>query len=424
MALQGDVLSKQDLDWVKCSDAKSIIILNEEESSSRNQYNTSLLKILMNMKPVKSQTVIAEIYDEETQTLIQNTIGNRYRQAESHLILLNESEIMGDLLAQVMISPVLNLVYMELLSFNKSEFYISNEKIEFHEYLKKYSHSIPLFSRRYDHQEELRLVVSDNASDFQKTNSTSRISSVKNYPLVKKSLTKIYKDLEVLIVGSNTKNSYIMSSIVKFKKEKEAQINIQNKSHLDDETMAEIRENKFNVIVLLASDAKNNVIPSDFDSITNLLKIYDFCHNNHTEIIVELDDNRNYETILEYGVEYIILCNRYFSKMITQISKDYRLYPFILDLLTFDAGNDKSYEIYIYKARDLIEINDPIVFSSKMELIQNMHSEVESRHIVVIGKVIEEGTSSKKSIQIFSGDLYTIEELIIHPDTELIVISN
>ena len=96
----------------------------------------------------------------------------------------------------------------------------------------------------------------------------------------------------------------------------------------------------------------------------------------NVDIIVEIIDPKHYDIVKSYDINNVVISNRYISKMITQISENYALYNFYVDMMTYDDADTIGYdsnEVYIKKAGDYYSTL-PAKDSTMLAVIQNTYT--------------------------------------------------
>ncbi|MFA5763152.1 MAG: hypothetical protein WC215_04995 [Bacilli bacterium] len=424
--LQGDPLSSADLDWAKVYKANSIIILNANKYDSPGDNDIDVLKILMLLKPSKAQTVVVEVSDAKTDELIKSGFANNNHHENGKIVFINQTAIMGFIIAQTMVSPYLSDIYGELLGFGGADFYTEKYAGSIPEYLKIHSHSLPIFQKNVDGQNYL-LVMADNKKDLDK----KREADISLPGLVKLSFEERQTPIahrDVLIVGGNAKSFFIIDSLNKYTLDSGNKIRVEQKSDINESIIKEIHDGRYSKVILLASNESGLSGDPDSQAITSLLKISQVAKESDTSLIIELVNPRNAQITTRYGIKYSILTNRYISRIISQTSKNPTFYPFIEDLFTYDeeSSNEESYEIYIHDAQELISFKErsQYVFETPSHLVRSFYEQNPNDPYIVIGIVNEtKGESSEYNVKLFSENMDVKVYLIIEPSTKLIVVA-
>lgn len=422
--LQGDPLSSADLDWARAFSASAIIILNANKYEEACDNDVDVLKTLMLLKPTKEQNVVVEITDDKTDELIKSGFGNG-QQDQAHIVFINQTAIMGFIIAQTMIFPYLSDVYAELLGFSGADFYTEKYEGTLTDYLNKHSYSLPIFKKRLGDDEHL-LVMADNEKDMAKLrDKDDELPELVKLHFVERQTAMTHRD--VLILGGNAKSFFIIDSLNKYMLDSGNQIHVEQKEDIDEPTIKEIAAGRYSKVILLSSSGVTCGDP-DSKAITSLLKISKVAKESNTSLIIELVNPRNAQITTRYGIKYSILTNRYISRIISQTSKNPIFYPFIEDLFTYDDETSKeaSYEIYIHEASELISFKETkqYIFETPSHLVRSFYEQNIKDPYIIIGIVNEDQLDATRySIKLFAGNMDAKLYLTIEPDTKLIVVA-
>ena len=410
---QGEVFSKSDLMDVCIEQAKAIIILSDdsiEKSQDDAHVDIHAIKTLMlvaNLNLKKDPTIIVEVKEHKSISLIRDKIGHQ-KQLSDQIIPILPDELMGRLIAQTIMMPELSLVYQELFSFHGAEFY-SIDHMKADDYIKEYQYGIPIYN------------IGNTL--FIMAESESRLFSRRNQPLSEYQKLLIrdeerYHEQIILIFGTNNKLKYILESIDLYNKENKTQIDVH---HIQSNDVKKIEEQmktftKIDTILILSDDSLE---PKDYDSdvLITLLLIQDIAHQHQAKIVIELLDPRHDDIAQSYHIQNTIISNEYISKLITQLSKNRKLYPLYEDLLTYDPidSDIETYEVYAYKASDLIKNQLPLSFHSYAEFAYSVYvSGFQSYHVI--------GLMKDNHLDLFKGNLDDPKTLIIDEYTTVILI--
>ena len=423
--LQGDPLSSADLDWARAYKASSIIVLNANKFNNPSDNDIDVLKILMLLTPTKEQTVVAEVCDSKTDELIKSgfTLNG---ESESNIVFINQTAIMGFIIAQTMVSPYLSDIYAELLGFGGADFYTKRYTESISSYLDIYSHSLPVFTKKINGNSHL-LIMADNKKDLDKLREKEYVlPSLIKLNFVNRQTPITHRD--VLIVGDNEKSAFIIDSLKKYTLDSGNQIHVEQKDDISEKLIKEIASGQYSKVILLSSTNHNLDGDPDSKAITSLLKISKAAKDSQTSLIIELVNPRNAQITTRYGIKYSILTNRYISRIISQTSKNPVFYPFIEDLFTYDeeSSSEESYEIYIHEASELISFEEKkqYVFETPSHLVRSFYEQNEDDPYIVIGIVNEEKSNPNLyNIKLFSDNLDSKVYLIVEPETKLIVVA-
>jgi len=407
---EGDVYSTQDLDNVSLGSAKTIIILADEEKKAEERLdNPDILQIkslmlIANCILKPEQTVIVEIKNEKSLTLIRDKIAREHN-LENQIIPIISDEMLGRLIAQTILYPRLNQVFQELLSFEGMEFY-SIKQGNLDAVLKENPYLIPAFSLN-----EVLYVLADS----EKKLNAKRLEPFSLNKKIKIIKERKYPEHSVVIFGKNNKLPYIVDSLSWFEKDADTKVNVTVVPANDPETikthLAGI--DRIDTILVLSDDGLDT---KDYDSdvLVTLLMIQDLAKSHNAKIVLELLNPKHYDIAKSYNIENTIVSNQYLSRIITQLSKNRDLFPMYYELLTYDADNS-SHEIYVFTADTVIAESFPVTFSSFAELINAIYYGSRQEYMPI-------GVIHDNVLDIFSGDLDHNKKIVIEATDDLVVI--
>ncbi|NCA97369.1 MAG: hypothetical protein EOM77_04225, partial [Bacteroidia bacterium] len=311
--LQGDPLSSADLDWAKAYKASSIIILNANKYETPSDNDIDVLKTLMLLKPSKDQTVVVEVCDAKTDELIKSGFSNDGQLENGHIIFINQTAIMGFIIAQTVIFPYLSDIYAELLGFGGADFYTEKNAQPIHDYLLTHARALPIFSKKIGQDEHL-LIMADSKNDLTATRSQDEeLPELLKLHFAKRQTPTAKRD--VLIIGDNAKSNFIIESLHKYTLDSGNEIGVSEKHAIDEGLIKDIKSGRYSKVILLSSENNGSGDP-DSSAITSLLKISKVAKESNTSLIIELVNPRNAQITTRYGIKYSILTNRYISRII------------------------------------------------------------------------------------------------------------
>lgn len=409
---QGDVLSKKHLSDNHIESAKSIIILDDEETQINHQNHQDIfaIKTLMllnqfNIEP--HQTIIVEIKSPLSKHMIDTYISKNMK-LSNQLVTILPDELMGRLIAQTILMPALNEVYAELFSFKGAEFY-TVPMTDPLQYMQTHPKAIPIYALQ-DHL----FVLSESLEAIHEL----RTQPLSDYvPITFKKASR-YQDRYLVVIGHNEKLKYILESIEYYERENQTKVHVTIIEEVSSQDIFKALEQleKIDTILILSDDALE-VKDYDSDVLITLLLTQDIVLKHKAEVVIELLNPKHYDIAKCYNVTNTIISNEYISRIITQLSKNRALYPLYMDLLTYDAldSNEETYEVYAYKVTDIFEGPYPKTFTSEAELVYSCYRS-SNQEFVVIG--LFQGT--KKTI--FKGNLDLKQTITIQSTDTVIAI--
>ncbi|RJX24431.1 MAG: hypothetical protein C4537_06590 [Acholeplasma sp.] len=407
----GEVFSKRDLMNICIEDSKTVVILSDEHELStlthKDMLSMKTLMLVSNMNIKPHQTILVEVKEHSSIGLINDYIAKHSRLNDQILPLLPD-ELMGRLIAQTLLMPELNQVYHELLSFEGAEFYTVKD-IKPREFMEHHHYAIPIYSLG-----DTLYVLSSESKDVER----KREKPLHHYePLTINDQTR-YHEKYIVIFGKNQKLPYILDSIRLYERENHVKIHVSQMESNEASAIQSYTETIEHIdhILILSED---NLDPSEYDSevLVTLLMTQELAKKHQAEIIIELLDPKHFDIAQSYNVQNTIISNEYLSRLMTQLSKNRKLYPLFIDLLTYDeeGSEEETYEVYAYKAQDILKHSFPISFPTKAQGIYTVFMSGNQDYVWI-------GTIKEGKLDIFKGNLDLDEPLIIFEEDLLVMI--
>lgn len=237
---QGDTYSSKQLDDISLSQAKTVILLNEDVNDSLCKYNheerldslengnANTIKALVQVAEITSaensrddQVIVVEIEDNWTLNLVNKIIAHKEKLGKCNIIPVPVNKILGQVLSQFSIMPELNTVYSDLFSNKGAEFFCTPHKLNkdtnklISDYLDKHYESIPLTITEtkigpqafYIAQKERQF---NQRKRRKKRSGTYTVKPNPNYWIEQKN---------IVILGHNSKSEEIMNGFDAFRRE-------------------------------------------------------------------------------------------------------------------------------------------------------------------------------------------------------------
>ena len=420
-----------------------------------------------------NQRIIVEITDNRTGNLINKIIEHKENLGKCNIVPLRVNQLLGQLLSQFTIMPELNAVYSDLFSNKGAAFYSRHLTGEVHShdytpaYLKDHFQAVPLTYMDGKEGSEY-YYVSDSEKGVDTFHRDVEI------PPVALSLNPDFwmKRKNIVILGHDSNVESIMDGYMSYRSE----WNFVTEKQMQEAGSAEILNilvidteeslkqhgyyekypfvdtltmdlfdkddicaaiNRFvdtsteDTSILILSDDK--VVTEDLDSsaLIYLIYVYDVIADRirndpdfdrgRIDVIVEIQDPKNYDIVSNYSINNIVISNRYISKMIGQISEKEAIYHFYEDILiydTFNEGHFSSNELYVKRVSEFF--TDIPGKCTAAQLIRSVYEAgpYENKSVVV-GYVKKED----EEMVLFSGDQRSYE-LELHPEDKLILFAN
>lgn len=479
---QGDIFSAERLVDVSVGQAKSIIILGQEparcggaeqresESGASAHEDCSTVKLLMQVAEITGseesrnhQQIIVEVNNDWTMDLVQHIIKQKQKAGKSNIIAVPVNQILGDILAQIIIMPELNLVYNKLFTYRGAEFFTrpakeTDQNNFIQNYLPNHTHALPLTVMQNQHEltgyylamceEDIDLTCEDDSPAY-------KVEFNPEYQIEKKSVMILGHNaksfalsnslyafnvewkgqrklpvLDIVVIdddcGPHTANPYAQCSLIR----KYVKADIYDKEIICKEVNQLIDGTKDNISILILSNDSASDEAADRSVFTHLIYIQSVINEklrkdpsfdrSRIDIIAELNNPKNADIIANYNVSYVVISNRYISKLFNHLSEKESLYYLLTDILTYDDTDEhaaRSKEIYLKRVGDFFRTL-PAKATARQLIRAVFEASPQDNRAIVIGYV-----SKDKQLTLFSGDQRGYD-VHLSPNDCLVIFSN
>lgn len=481
---EGETYSTKQLQDISISQAESVIILikevqneicrfgNLERQEELEKGNSNTIKTLVQVAEMTSsedsadhQTIIVEIEDDWTATLVDRIIAHKEKLAKCHIIPVYINRVLGQIFSQFSIMPELNIVYSELFSNRGAKFFFKPQPLDAddnkatEQYMLTHRHAIPLTvmeTASGSHAYSVAGADEDCERTCAPTVPTLAVKVNEGYQMTPRN---------IVIIGHNSKCRDIMSGFSAFRGEhKRKDTEILNITVIDDEKSLErldfYREYPYvtktvpagifdaaairsaieeaidghdgDTSLLILSDDRMDDEDIDSAALTYLIYVQDIIMERQQkdpnfdresiDVIIEILNPKNYDVVHNYSVDNVVISNRYISKMVTQIGRKQALFEFYSDILSYDDESADSYEskeLYAKEVGLFFRDGELPRRCTARELIWGVfQASPDYNKAIVLGY-----TSPGGKMTLFSGDQDDIE-VELGPKDKLIIFSN
>ena len=468
IVIEGNIFSQKQLKDIRIDLAKAVIILSNDPSDAAaedgrpaDEGNPQAVKALMQAADIVSagnadhpQNIIVEITDAWTYDIVQRIISGKALGKKCHIVLFYVEKFLGQLLAQLSITPELTPVYGDLFSNKGAAFYTEPVQTEdatgyIRDYLSTHENAIPLTLLTHNGKSSFCFVADNQKSIRQTHEPTSADYRVQLSPVPSECK-------RVVMVGHNSKVQEIMHSY-------EAYIACQTRDHqttplkvtvIDEadslKRMAYYRRYSFveetaeldifhidttfesisrlllntseDICILILSDDTELDENADASALMYLVYIQDYMQNmlrNHPgydktriKTIVEITNPGHYDIVKGYPMVDAVISNRFTGNIITQIGEKESIYEFYKDLLRY-APNQPGKKPQLKKVASFFRETPPpcTAYDLVRAVFEASVSSAETQTpILVLGYIKTNGETV-----LFSGDL---SEINVAPEAE------
>lgn len=409
---QGDPLLLTDLEDISITHAKAILIMNldahEDVLDGLSKSDLNVIKTVLSLGPLTFKhhpPIVVEIKHIETKEKLL-TLSDVVDSLGEHIIMpICFDKRLGQIIAQTLIDHHIKSIYLSLFSFAGSEIYhLKDMSIE--ACLTKHSHAIPLAVTGND----LFVLSLDNHKKSLTSSHMFDPIELKTKPIIESHA------LDVYIVGSNNKLSFIMDAFKQYEDIHKSQFKAVSIKDQDLHVMIEtINQSNKKTTVLLLSDERQERDAFDANIISHLITLESQIKNPNVRIIVELLDPKNEHIVKDFSIENTIISNKIISLLLSKLALFKETAPFYENLLTI-APNHDAYDdqaIIIKRANLLFDMAFPIHFDSNKQLITSFYYSFKKTHMLF-------GYMRANKLHIFEGDLHRLNHFDLLSDDQLI----
>ena len=380
---EGNPLLHGSLEDISIDKASNIVIMSREDMTigddeNITNYDLYSLKIMLalgNFDINPNCNIVVETDDDNTKKKIENLSQTIKTLQNKSIIPVSFNRKIGQIIAQTVISPELANIYLELLSFEGSEFYsIKGDSVE--DYFKKHNNAIPII--KYNRL----FVLAEDESDLTKT----RQKPVSNIRKLIAKNNEDFEDFTVFVIGENKKTKHIIDNL------NLATIGIGDHFKVRDyhknetaKLIEDIKNTNGIKKVLIISDDTVSSDSYDANVFVTLIALQNaFPDRNNLSYITELLDSRNLHSVKDFNIKNAIISNRMMSLLLTQLALNSDSKRFFEGLLTIDTDDGGDiFDIKIEKVNNMLDTNQDLHFKTGGELIHSFYETFEHKYMLI-----------------------------------------
>ena len=392
IVIEGNIFSQKQLKDIRIDLAKAVIILSNDPSDSAleggrqsDEGNPQAVKALMQAADIVSagnaehnQNIIIEITDPWTYDIVQRIISVKELGEKCNIEMFQVEKFLGQLLAQISMTPEMTLVYGDLFSNKGTAFYTEPVQIDdeigyIRDYLSTHKNAIPLTLLTHN-GESCFCFAANNQKDINKKNALNSL----DYSVELNNMQCGCK--RVIMIGHNSKVEEILNCYEAYiscqtgdKQISPLKVTVideansirrmdycQRYSFVEEaveidiyhinKTFDTINRLLFNTfeetnILILSDDTELNE-NTDSSALMYLVYIQDFIKEmlrknpeikKRIKTIVEITDPGHYDIVKGYDMVDAVISNRFTGNIITQIGKKESIYNFYKGLLSYSS---------------------------------------------------------------------------------------
>lgn len=412
---QGDPLLMSDLEDISVSNAKTILIMNPDQHDKvafdMSKSDLHVVKIILALGPIHFQyepPIVVEIKQYETKEKIETLSRVVSLLSEHDIMPICFDKRLGQIIAQTLIVPKIEDVYLSLFSFQGSEVYQLKD-VSVETCLKDYHHAIPL-AQMDDHL----FVLSENDQQKDKKHTYE-----KGYVHLTPKPYQQKDKVEVFIVGHNNKHQFILESFNAYESIYGSEFKARYFKDEEIETLVqEVNVIDHKVTILLLSDETQHGEGMDSNVIQHLIYLESRLTKQDVHIVVEILNPKNDVIVKGFSIENTIISNKIISLLLSKLALYKETAIFYENLLTIRPTKDPidHQALSIVKASLIVSDTFPLHFDSAKSLMLSIYH-VLNKEMMILGYF------NGHALTILDGNLNEHKAILIEENTELILMT-
>jgi len=432
---EGNPLSSKYLSDVSIEKACGIAILIPSDSEGSSSFDFGVtskdlatFKLLMSIGKLEQPNcnIVVEVETQSTVEKIEKLIQNTSALKDAKITVFSHNMVLGNLIGRITTNSDFNPLFLDLLSFEGVEFYALKDVQSIDDALRQYDDCLPVCTydddRKVDEKGNLApdqlYVLSYDNTHFGKRAKERTFD--RRIPYKENFLTESFT---LYIVGSFTKAEFIMKEIEASNSHKLTHNVCKHFSFDEAKNLLGIvnllKKEKDHKKLLLLSDEDVEINQIDANIYVSLLSLKSagIIDGNDIEILTEIINPSNQQSVVNFGVDGVVISNKMISLYLIQLLTHSDSKRFYRDIISTDSDeNDGDIDLDITLAKELLDIKSPLSFSSKAELVNAFYYSSNKKRMIIAYK--------KDNSVIFLADkMDAEEEIVIDPNTVIYTIA-
>lgn len=408
---KGDPYSTSDLNDICINDAKSIIIMAEENylnisSDNLSQIDLNSLKLLLLIGSFNLRqecNIVVEVEAHKTEIMLSELSKTVKSLNNKSISCFSFNRKLGQIIAQTVFKPRLASVYVDLFSFKGEEFY-ATEKMNIEDYLANFTNSIPIicYNKLFVLAKDLEALGIQREKPYYTNRRLTKAKKKKN------------DKMTLFVIGENKKSTYMFDNL-KRKDNTEFDLKAFDKND-NKQLITSIKETTGKKVVLILSDDSVENEIYDANVFYTLIHLHNNFYNNQSiSFITEILDPRNVTTLKDFNVQNAIVSNQLISLIITQMVCNKDSKQFFEQLLLIDNEEEEGFDIIIENVEDILDMKQNLTFNTRAELINSFYYSFDKQCMLI-------GLIKDNTIEYLSHDMDKKINLTLKKGNQLIFV--
>lgn len=423
----GSPNSVKHLDSISIQKAKYIgILLGDEETNTNTNMpinDLNSLKILLNiLKMTPDSNIVVETESSASVEKIESLLTTINKDLSKRIIVFSHNDVLGFVLGRAVINSTFATLYQNLLSYDGCEFYgVEPQDIE--EALLSYNDCIPIIN--YDDDDEVDENGNKAVEHLYILSDTSNTLGVRSE---KKKMVKELKysnevkrdNFTLFVISDNEYPSVIIEEIERYKNEYNVDIKIHLYDYKDDITkVADVIKQTSGKRKLLLLSSKDRGASQDANIFLTAMALkIEGCLLQDIEVLAEIVNPLNYNSLKNIGVMSVILSNKIISLFMLQLLTHPGSKRFYRDVISTNGDeNGGVIDFDIVKVGEVLEFKDKLTFNCQSELVQSFYYASNKTKMLIGVRYAD-----KKEIRYLADLMDVPEEIVLTAEDELVVV--
>ena len=380
---EGDTLLRSNLEDISIEKASKVCIMARDDmmdGDDDNIINSDLLnlKIVLRLGSFdinpNCQTLV-ETDSDITRGQIENLAFTVESLKKMNIIPVSFNKKIGQIIAQTLVTPKMAEVYLDVFSFEGSEFYSVDYDNDIKDYMAWHNDAIPV--AKYNKV----FVLSKDIKDITKKRENPYICD-KKFNIIN---TPKPDKCTIFVIGENKKSEFILENLRRSQELNVFDFELKEYNKNDNLSLVnDIKNTDGDKKVLILSDDQIGIESYDANVFVTLIELSKaFPKRENITFITELLDSRNLSSVKDFNIKNTIVSNKMMSLLITQLVMNDDSKKFFDKMLTTDSpDNSNDFDININKVSNMIEIEKDIVFENKAELLHTFYNTFNGKNIL------------------------------------------
>lgn len=380
---EGDTLLRSNLEDISIEKASKVCIMARDDmmdGDDDNIINSDLLnlKIVLRLGSFdinpNCQTLV-ETDSDITRGQIENLAFTVDSLKKMNIIPVSFNKKIGQIIAQTLVTPKMAEVYLDVFSFEGSEFYSVDYDNDIKDYMAWHNDAIPV--AKYNKV----FVLSKDIKDITKKRENPYICD-KKFNIIN---TPKPDKCTIFVIGENKKSEFILENLRRSQELNVFDFELKEYNKNDNLSLVnDIKNTDGDKKVLILSDDQIGIESYDANVFVTLIELSKaFPKRENITFITELLDSRNLSSVKDFNIKNTIVSNKMMSLLITQLVMNDDSKKFFDKMLTTDSpDNSNDFDININKVSNMIEIEKDIVFENKAELLHTFYNTFNGKNIL------------------------------------------